>query len=111
MAVNGNGILEHVILPVRAGAEEEFEQVFEQARHIIAASPGCRGVTLSRGIENRNTYLLLVSWDSLEAHEVGFRQSPAYDEWRALLHHFYDPKPVVEHFVEVSRTGSAQPSS
>jgi hypothetical protein len=37
----------------------------------------------------------------LEDHTIGFRQSAAYQEWRKLLHHFYDPFPVVEHFRKV----------
>lgn len=95
-------IREHVLLPVRPGQEEAFEAAFAGAKAIIAASPGFRGLTLSRGIERPSSYLLLVEWDSVDAHEVGFRQSPAYDEWRQRLHHFYDPFPVVEHYEPVA---------
>ncbi len=91
-------ILEHALLTVKSGLEPEFEAAFEVARHIIAASPGFQGLTLSRGIESPSSYLLLVHWDSVEAHEVGFRGSPAFNQWRAMLHHFYDPRPVVEHY-------------
>ncbi|MDQ1564954.1 MAG: hypothetical protein QOI14_1905 [Actinomycetota bacterium] len=51
-------------------------------------------------MESPNLYLLLVEWDSVEAHTDGFRTSPEYESWKALLHHFYDPFPVVEHFAE-----------
>jgi heme-degrading monooxygenase HmoA len=91
-------ILEHALLPVIAGREAEFEAAFATARRYIEASPGFVGLTLRRGIESPSSYLLLVEWESVAAHQVGFRQSPAYQEWRALLHHFYDPFPVVEHF-------------
>jgi heme-degrading monooxygenase HmoA len=91
-------IIEHAELPVAPGREAEFEAAFATAKALIAASPGFGGLTLSRGIERPNVYLLLVEWESVDAHQVGFRGSPAYDEWRALLHHFYDPFPVVEHF-------------
>lgn len=94
-------ILEHAALPVRAGEEEAFERAFDEARHLIAASPGCRSVRLSRGIERPSAYLLLVEWDSLEAHTKGFREGPDFDRWRALLHHFYEPAPVVEHFTPI----------
>jgi heme-degrading monooxygenase HmoA len=94
-------ITEHALLPVKPGLESEFEEAFASARLIIASMPGFQGLTLSRGIENGNNYLLLVTWDSVEAHEVGFRGSPEYQEWKRMLHHFYDPFPVVEHFVEV----------
>jgi heme-degrading monooxygenase HmoA len=91
-------ILEHAVLDVTPGREAEFEQAFEQAKTIIAASPGFRSLTLSRCVERVGHYLLLVEWHSLEDHTVGFRGSPAYQEWRGLLHHFYDPFPVVEHY-------------
>ena len=91
-------ILEHALLPVRAGEEEAFEAAFAEARPIIASMPGFISLRLERGIERPSTYLLLVEWQSVEHHEVGFRQSAEYQQWRALLHHFYEPFPVVEHF-------------
>lgn len=97
-------ILEHAVLPVHPGREAEFEQAFAAAQRIIAASPGFGNLQLSRGIEDPGTYLLLVEWDSLEDHTRGFRGSEAYAQWKALLHHFYEPFPNVEHFSPVSPT-------
>lgn len=102
-------ILEHALLPVRPGREVEFEQAFTGAKPIIAASPGFKNISLSRGLESPGTYLLLVEWESLEDHTHGFRGSEAYDRWKSLLHHFYDPFPTVEHFDPLSsmqRTGA-----
>ena len=96
-------VIEKAVLPVKPGREAEFELAFATARHIIAGMPGFRGLSRARGVERPSEYLLLVRWDSVEHHEVGFRGSPEYQEWRALLHEFYDPFPVVDHFVEVSR--------
>ncbi|KQP01660.1 antibiotic biosynthesis monooxygenase family protein [Leifsonia sp. Leaf264] len=96
-------ILEHVVLPVTPGREREFEEAFAEARTIIELMPGFQRLSLSRGIESPSSYLLLVHWDSVEAHEVGFRGSPEYRRWASLLHPFYDPFPVVEHFAEVHR--------
>jgi heme-degrading monooxygenase HmoA len=96
-------ILEHAILPVVPGREADFEAAFAEAKPIIAAMPGFVDLTLSRSIETPNAYLLLARWESVEAHEVGFRGSPGYQRWRALLHGFYEPFPVVEHFAEVTR--------
>jgi heme-degrading monooxygenase HmoA len=95
-------ILEQAVLPVRPGSEAEFEAAFAEAKSIIGASPGFVDLTLSRCVEQPASYLLLVRWESLEAHTEGFRGSPAYDEWRGLLHHFYDPSPVVQHFTTVA---------
>lgn len=94
-------ILEAVVLPVIAGREAEFEAAFREASPIIASMPGYLGHELQRCIETPSRYLLLVRWETLEAHTVGFRGSPEYQRWRALLHHFYDPFPVVEHFEAV----------
>ena len=91
-------ILEVAILDVRAGQERQFETTFAEARHIIAGMPGFEGLELQRCVERTNRYVLLVRWRALEDHTVGFRQSPDYQRWKALLHHFYDPFPVVEHY-------------
>jgi heme-degrading monooxygenase HmoA len=96
-------ILEHALLPVIPGQEADFEAAFAEAKAIIAAMPGFVDLQLSRSIETPNEYLLLVHWESVEAHEQGFRGSPEYGRWRALLHRFYEPFPVVEHFAEVHR--------
>jgi heme-degrading monooxygenase HmoA len=95
-------VLEHAILPVRPGSESDFEEAFGRARPVISAMPGFRRLSLSRCVERPSHYLLLVEWDSLEDHTEGFRGSRAYDEWRALLHHFYEPFPTVEHFEAVA---------
>lgn len=94
-------ILEHAILPVVPGREAEFESAFDEAKAIIASMPGFVDLSLSRSIETPNEYVLLVHWESVEAHERGFRGSPEYQQWRALLHGFYEPFPVVEHFALV----------
>ncbi|MET4581993.1 heme-degrading monooxygenase HmoA [Conyzicola nivalis] len=91
-------ILEHALLPVIAGREGEFEAAFAEARGIVASMPGFRSLRFERGIETPNHYLLLIEWDTLDDHEVGFRCSPEYQQWKALLHHFYDPFPTVTHF-------------
>lgn len=101
--VSEQNILEHAVLPVVPGREAEFEAAFDEARTIISSMPGFVDLRLSRSIETPNEYLLLVHWESVEAHEQGFRGSPEYGRWRALLHEFYEPFPVVEHFAEVVR--------
>jgi heme-degrading monooxygenase HmoA len=94
-------ILEHALLTVRPGQQDAFEEAFAQARSIIAGMPGFGGLMLSRCIERDNGYLLLVRWARLEDHTEGFRGTPAYEEWRALQHSFYEPFPVVEHYTTV----------
>ena len=91
-------ILELAVLDVKPGQAGEFERAFGQAQRIISASPGYLSHELRRCLENQNRYLLLVHWRTLEDHTEGFRRSDAYQEWRRLLHHFYDPFPHVEHY-------------
>jgi heme-degrading monooxygenase HmoA len=94
-------ILEHGLLDVIPGMEPAFERAFDHAKTIISASPGFRTLRLGRCVEHPTRYLLLVEWDTLEDHTVGFRGSTAYEDWRRLLHHFYDPFPVVEHYEDL----------
>ena len=91
-------ILEVATLNLRAGQESAFEAAMREARPLIEASPGFGTLELRRCAETPNRYLLLVTWRSVEDHMVGFRQSSRYPEWRRLLHHFYDPFPIVEHY-------------
>jgi heme-degrading monooxygenase HmoA len=91
-------ILEAAILDVIVGKEREFEAVFAKASPIIASMDGYISHQLQHCIEAPNRYLLLVHWKTLEAHTVGFRGSEKYLEWKKLLHHFYDPFPVVQHY-------------
>lgn len=91
-------ILEAAILNVIPGREAEFESAFRQASPIIASMKGYISHQLQHGVEASNRYLLLVHWETLEDHTVGFRGSTEYQEWRKLLHHFYDPFPTVEHY-------------
>lgn len=96
-------ILEVAVLDVKKGLESDFELAFTQAREIIASMPGYISHDLKNCIEKPGRYLLLVNWETLEDHTVGFRGSDEYQVWRALLHHFYDPFPTVEHYRIVNR--------
>jgi heme-degrading monooxygenase HmoA len=91
-------ILEVAILDVIAGREQDFESAFAQASPIISSMPGYISHQLQSCVEKQNRYLLLVHWETLQAHTTGFRGSEQYQEWRRLLHHFYDPFPTVEHY-------------
>ena len=91
-------ILEVAILNVKPGQGDQFEFAFQMAQNIIISMPGYISHELQKCVEIENQYILLVRWETLEAHTIGFRQSPEYQEWKALLHSFYDPFPTVEHY-------------
>jgi heme-degrading monooxygenase HmoA len=94
-------ILESAVLQVKPGLSREFEASFREASRIISSMKGYISHELHQCIEKSEQYLLLVKWETLEDHTIGFRQSEPYQEWRKLLHHFYDPFPTVEHYTEV----------
>ena len=93
-------ILEHAVLDVRPGEAAAFEAALDEALPLIAASDGFLGLEVRPCVERPGRYLLLVRWRSLGDHDPGFRKSDRYPPWRALLHHFYDPFPVVEHYTD-----------
>lgn len=106
-------ILEVAILNVRPGTAPAFEAAFHEAQRIIASMPGHVSHTLERCLEVPDKYVLLVRWETLESHTVGFRGSPEYQEWKRLLHSFYDPFPVVEHYATIAQaeTSARYPGS
>ncbi len=93
-------IIEHALLHVRAGQAAEFEAAIRQAKSLIAASPGFQGIEVRPASEEPGLYLLIVHWDDIASHRDGFRMSDRYQEWRSLLHHFYEPMPEVRYFGE-----------
>ncbi|GAK38900.1 antibiotic biosynthesis monooxygenase [Paenibacillus sp. TCA20] len=95
-------ILESAMLYIRAGLESDFEQDFAKASAIISSMSGYLGHELYKCMESDHQYLLHVRWNSLEDHTIGFRGSAEYLEWKQLLHHYYEPFPVVEHFQRVN---------
>ncbi|WP_456458274.1 antibiotic biosynthesis monooxygenase family protein [Reichenbachiella sp.] len=94
-------VLEVAILNVKPNESDRFEQAFVKAELIISSMKGCIEHDLMKCVEKENQYVLLVKWNTLEDHEIGFRQSKEYQEWKALLHHFYEPFPEVQHYTKV----------
>ncbi|MCY7275821.1 MAG: antibiotic biosynthesis monooxygenase [Phormidesmis sp. CAN_BIN44] len=94
-------IREVAILTIKSGLSGEFETAFRKASPIIASMPGYLSHELQKCVEVDDRYLLLVRWETLEAHTIGVRQSPDYQTWKQLLHCFYDPFPLVEHYAEI----------
>ena len=94
-------VLEIAMLQIKPGHTADFEAAFATAQLIISSMPGYVSHELQRCLEDPHHYSPLVRWQTLEDHTSGFRQSPQYQEWRALLHHFYDPFPTVLHYTSV----------
>jgi len=91
-------IVEHAVLNIRKGQSRDFEAALKLARSLIESSEGFQRMEVRPCIETKDRYLLLVWWSSVEAHTQGFRGSARYEEWRAALHHFFEPFPTVQHY-------------
>ncbi len=95
-------ILEVAVLDIRPGQEQQFERAFNRAQAIIRSMKGYLSHELQHCVELKSRYVLLVRWQTLEDHTVGFRGSESYQQWKSLLHHFYEPFPEVQHYQPVT---------
>ena len=92
-------ILELADIRIHPGQNAAFEAAVARGlKDIIGATQGFQGYKLNRGIESPERYVLQVYWAALEDHIVGFRQSSAFGQWRAIVGPFFASAPVVEHF-------------
>lgn len=94
-------ITEIVLLYIREKESDLFETAFREAQKIISKTKGHLEHELQKCIEIENKYILIVRWNKIEDHTESFRKSEAYKEWKRLLHHFYDPFPVAEHYKKI----------
>lgn len=93
-------VLEVALIDVKAGEEAEFRSAYSQARTHVAAADGVGPIRMTQGIETPTRFVLLIEWDSVDAHD-GFRNSDAFSEWRTLIGPHFSGPPHVEHFVDV----------
>ena len=91
-------VIERAELPITPGREREFEAQFVDARRYLLEAEGCRNVSLARGVESPAKYLLLIEWDSLEAHRA-FTRTPGFEQFRSLAGPFFAGRPNTEHFL------------
>lgn len=94
-------VLEVALIDVVAGQEDAFAKAYAQGRPLLAGTPGCRSVRMTRGVESPSRFVLLVEWDSVAAHEENFRASDRFPAWRSLIGPYFAAPPVVAHFTDV----------
>ncbi|WP_405098831.1 antibiotic biosynthesis monooxygenase family protein [Micromonospora sp. NBC_01412] len=94
-------VLEVALIDVMPGHEDTFAAAYAQGHEILATTPGCRSVRMTRGVESPSRFVLLVEWDSVEAHEANFRGTERFTRWRELIGPHFAGPPLVEHFVDV----------
>jgi heme-degrading monooxygenase HmoA len=94
-------VLEVALIDVVPGQEDEFAASYRLGHPVLASTPGCRSVRMTRGIESPSRFVLLVEWDSVEAHDKNFRQTERFTKWREFIGPHFAKPPVVEHFADV----------
>ena len=94
-------ILEVALIDVSPGQEEQFAAAYRKAHPILAGTEGCHSVRMTHGVESPSRFVLLVEWESIEAHEENFRKSERFNQWRALIGPYFAKPPLVEHFNDV----------
>jgi len=98
-------ILEVAEFRIKPGTHREFDAAIKRGvETVIAKAKGFRGYKVQKGIESSERYLLMIYWDSVENHTVDFRQSPAFQEWRAFVSPYFAAPPVAEHFALVAES-------
>lgn len=92
-------ILELADIRIQPGKQTEFDAAIQRGvEQVISKAKGFRGYKVNKGIESLERYVLMIFWDTLENHTVDFRQSSAFQEWRAIVGPYFAAPPVVEHF-------------
>jgi heme-degrading monooxygenase HmoA len=94
-------VLEIAEFRVPPGAEDEFVLAYRGVRTVLTGTEGCRSARMTRGVETPNRFVLLVEWDSLDAHQTNFRSSDRFVTWRRALRPFFAADPKVEHVEDV----------
>ncbi len=99
-------ILEIADIRIAPGQQAAFEEAIQRAANtVLAQATGMLGWSVNRGVESPERYMLQIVWASLEDHTVGFRQSPLFAQWRAIIGPFFAQPPAVEHFSLVGKSG------
>jgi len=91
-------VLEVAILQIKEGKSTAFEESFRKASQLISCQEGYISHEIKKCMEVADKYILLVQWETVEDHENGFRKSPEYQDWKKMLHHYYEPFPTVAHY-------------
>ena len=95
-------ILEVAIMKIKPEMLQQFEAVFPKAAAIVASIPGYISHEMVRCVETKGKYHLLIRWENIDAHLVNFRQSPKFQDFRALVGGFFAEPPVAEHFEAIT---------
>jgi heme-degrading monooxygenase HmoA len=94
-------VLEVAEIKITPGQEDAFKEAYRTARTFVEVSPGLRSMRMTQGVENPGRFVLLIEWDSVEAHEQGFRETDRFPKWREAIGPFFAAPPFVEHVADI----------
>ncbi len=94
-------VLEVALIDITPGQEDAFAAAYAKAHPVLAATPGCLSIRMTRGVETPSRFVLLVEWESVEAHLHNFRESDRFTTWRGHIGPHFAKPPHVEHFTDV----------
>lgn len=94
-------VLEVAEIKITPGQEDAFKEAYRTARTFVEVSPGLRSMRMTQGVENPGRFVLLIEWDSVEAHEQGFRETDRFPKWREAISPFFAAPPFVEHVADI----------
>jgi heme-degrading monooxygenase HmoA len=98
-------ILELADIRIHPGRGGEFDAAIRRGvETVISKAKGFRGYKVNKGVESPDRYLLMIFWDTLENHTVDFRESQAFQQWRAIVGPFFAAAPQVEHFTLLAKS-------
>jgi heme-degrading monooxygenase HmoA len=101
MATESRSVVEIATIEVQPGAEDDFVAAYAEARPLVAQTPGCLSMRMTRGVESPSRFVLIVEWETLAAHTENFRASDRFPRWRALIGPHFASPPHVEHYLDV----------
>lgn len=98
-------ILEIADIRILPGRQAEFDEAVQRGlATVLSQAKGFRGWKVNKGIESPERYVLMIFWDTLEDHTVGFRQGPLFAQWRAIVGPLFAQPPQVEHFTLLGKS-------
>jgi heme-degrading monooxygenase HmoA len=101
-------ILEIADIRIQAGRNAEFDSAIQRGLEtVVSKAGGYRAHRVVKGIESPDRYMLMIWWETLEDHTVGFRGGPLFADWRAIVGPFFAAPPSVEHFSLVTQSKEA----
>lgn len=94
-------VREIAVFRTREGQTEAFIEAYRGVANILTDAEGSRGADLHRGVEDPDTFTLIVEWDSVEAH-TALTQKPEFGGFAEAVGPYLAGQPEVRHVEAVA---------